>query len=107
MQEKLGLSYGNAREINALVDQLPALRPRFQREETFVAGEAFDVYFRDVIECVRALYSEPEFAAHLVFLPERHYGDPDCTMRLFHDMHTGKWWWAAQVSIMFELNLKP
>lgn len=64
-----------------------------------MAGEAYDVYFRDVIECIRALYSEPEFARHLVFLPERHYADSDCTMRLFHDMHTGKWWWSAQVSM--------
>ena len=83
---------------NALVDSLPSPRPRFQRDEVVIDGQAFDVYFRDVIECIRALYSEPEFAPHLVFLPERHYSDTDETLRLYHDMHTGKWWWAAQVS---------
>ena len=81
------------------MDALPSARPRFQQHEVVVAGEVYDVFFRDVIECIRALYGEPEFARHLVFLPERHYSDPDKLQRLFHDMHTGKWWWAVQVSI--------
>ena len=79
------------------MDQLPAARPRFQRHEVVVAGEVYDVFFRDVIECIRALYGEPEFARHLVFLPERHYEDADHTVRLHHDMYTGKWWWGIQV----------
>ncbi|KAJ6468948.1 hypothetical protein C8R45DRAFT_1055231 [Mycena sanguinolenta] len=61
---------------------LPTGRPAFQREEVFVAGEAFDVYFRDIIECIRALYSDPEFANVLVFTPERHYADVDKTKNL-------------------------
>ncbi|EKM48350.1 uncharacterized protein PHACADRAFT_109086, partial [Phanerochaete carnosa HHB-10118-sp] len=63
-----------------------------------IARESYDVYFRDVLECIRALYGEPEFARHLIFLPEQHYVDSDQTMCLFYDMHTGKWWWAVQVS---------
>jgi len=27
-----------------------------------------------------------------------HYLDADQTIRLYHDMHTGKWWWETQVS---------
>ncbi|THG94848.1 hypothetical protein EW026_g6702 [Hermanssonia centrifuga] len=96
---RLGLSYKNSKELNTLVDSLPAQRPKFQREEIVVAGEAYDVYFQDVVECVQALYRDPEFASHLVFLPERHYADPDHTMRLYHDMYAGKWWWAVQKSI--------
>ncbi|EKM50269.1 uncharacterized protein PHACADRAFT_213996 [Phanerochaete carnosa HHB-10118-sp] len=61
--------------------------------------EAFNIYYRNMIECVRALYSEPEFAAHLVFLSEQHYSDADHTLRLFHEVHTGKWWWAAQKAV--------
>ncbi|KIP06193.1 hypothetical protein PHLGIDRAFT_107242 [Phlebiopsis gigantea 11061_1 CR5-6] len=99
IQERLGLSFKNTREIDQIVDSLPAPRPCFHREEIEVDGEAFDVYFRNVIECIRALYSEPEFSQHLVFLPERHYSDPDRTLRLFHEMHSGKWWWAAQKAI--------
>ena len=85
--------------MNNLVDSLPSPRPVFQRKEILVGGEAYDVYFRDIIECIQALFGDPEFAPHLVFLPERHYADADHTQRLYHDMHTGKWWWAAQVWI--------
>ena len=84
-------------KLNKIIDeQLPG-RPRFKREEIVVAGESFDIYYRDVLECIRSLYSNPEFAPYLVFAPERHYTDADCTHRIYHEMHTGKWWWNTQV----------
>lgn len=80
-----------------MVDEEIPGRPKFRREEVVVAGEAFDVYFRDVLECIKALYGDPEFATVLVFSPERHYTDVDRTKRLYHDMHTGTWCWDTQV----------
>ncbi|KIJ64931.1 hypothetical protein HYDPIDRAFT_28277 [Hydnomerulius pinastri MD-312] len=95
--EALGLSFKNSVELNKIIDKkIPAQRPRFRRTEVVVAGEAYDLYFRDILECVRALYGDPEFAQYLVFRPERHYADEDQTVRLFHDLHTGKWWWNTQ-----------
>ncbi|KAG2108065.1 uncharacterized protein F5147DRAFT_761177 [Suillus discolor] len=100
VHDRLGLSYKSSRELNNIIDKkLPTGRPQFRRQEVVVAGEAFDVYFRDVLECVKALYEDPEFAPYLVFVPERHYADKDKTMRLYHDMHTGKWWWRTQKEI--------
>ncbi|KAJ3542161.1 hypothetical protein NM688_g6000 [Phlebia brevispora] len=99
VQEKLGLSYKNARELNKLVDVLPTTRPKFMREEIVVADEAFEVYMRDVVECLKALFGDAEFARYLVFLPERHYADADQTVQLYYDMHTGKWWWAIQKAV--------
>ncbi|KAI0059312.1 hypothetical protein BV25DRAFT_1908757 [Artomyces pyxidatus] len=96
MLEKLELSYRNSPELNEVIDKKIPSRPQFKREEIVVAGEAFDVYFRDVMECVKALYADAEFAPYLVFKPERHYQDKDQTKRLFHDMHTGRWWWDVQ-----------
>ncbi|KAJ7694726.1 hypothetical protein B0H14DRAFT_3100604 [Mycena olivaceomarginata] len=88
--EALGLSYKNSRELNAIIDdQLPEGRP----------GEAFEVYFSPIIECVRALYGDPEFAQDLIFSPERHYTDLDKTIRLYHDLHTAKWWWMTQKTL--------
>ena len=85
-------------ELNKIIDtKLPTSRPRFKRDEVVIANQAFPVYYRDVIECIRALWSNPEFAPILIFVPERHYLDQDRTVRLFHDMHTGKWWWSTQV----------
>jgi hypothetical protein len=62
-----------------------------------VANEVCEVYFRDVIACVKALYGDPDFAQYLVFLPEKHYVDEGKAQRMYHDMHTGKWWWSTQV----------
>jgi hypothetical protein len=94
----LSLSFKNANELNGIIDhELPIGRPKFKREQIIVAGEAFDVYYRDVIDCVKSLYGDPDFAKYLAFAPERHYSDKDETIRLFHDMHTGKWWWDTQV----------
>lgn len=95
IQDALNLSFKDADSLNKLIDSLPG-RPRFRREEVVVAGEAFEVYHRDVLECIKALYGDPEFSPHLVFAPERHYADADKTLRRYTDMHTGKWWWATQ-----------
>lgn len=95
--EALGLSYRNSTELNKLIDEHIPGHPRFRRREIVVGGEAFEVYFRDVIECIRALYGDTEFARYLVFVPEQHYVDDQLTIRLYHDMHTGDWWWDTQV----------
>ncbi|KIJ58081.1 hypothetical protein HYDPIDRAFT_34518 [Hydnomerulius pinastri MD-312] len=58
--EALGLSYRNSRELNAIIDHHLPGRPRFQRKEIVVAGEALDLYFRSILECVNALYSRDQ-----------------------------------------------
>ncbi|KAJ7783991.1 hypothetical protein DFH07DRAFT_727778 [Mycena maculata] len=98
--EALGLSYKNSRELNQIIDDdLPGARPVFERQEIVVGGEAFDVYFRPIMECVRALYGDPEFAQDLIFAPERQYADADKTIRLYHDIHTAEWWWKTQKNL--------
>ncbi|KAJ3559132.1 hypothetical protein NM688_g529 [Phlebia brevispora] len=98
VRESLNLSFRNAKELNSIIDDMLPKRPAFCCDEVSVAGMIFDIYFRDVLECARALYGDPEFAPYLVFVPERHYLDRDETVRLYHDMHTGKWWWSTQKS---------
>ncbi|KAG1759121.1 hypothetical protein EDD22DRAFT_995726, partial [Suillus occidentalis] len=96
LSDTLGLSFKNTRELNKIIDnELPG-RPKFKREQIVIADEAFDVYFRDIIECITALFGDPNFADFLVFAPERHYADEDETVRLYHEMNTGKWWWNTQ-----------
>ena len=61
MQERLELSYGTTQQLNRIIDtKIPHERPRFQRAEVVVDNVGYDVYYRDVLECVRALYGEPE-----------------------------------------------
>jgi len=83
--------------LNKIIDKSLPGRPRFQRKEILIGGEVNDLYFRDIIECIKALYSDPDFAPYLVFLPEQHFTDEGMETRLYHDMHTGKWWWSTQV----------
>ncbi|KAI0353815.1 hypothetical protein OH77DRAFT_1406272 [Trametes cingulata] len=93
----LGLSYTNSRELNEIVDtHLASGRPRFRRREVIVGGQVFEMFHRDILQCIKALYGDPEFADLLVFTPERHYADGDHTARVYFDLHTGKWWWETQ-----------
>ncbi|KAJ3859650.1 hypothetical protein EV359DRAFT_50531 [Lentinula novae-zelandiae] len=101
--EALGLSYRSSAEINNIIDiQIPSRRPSFKRAEVVIAGEAFDLYKRDILECIRALYGSPEHVRYLYVAPERHYSDADKTCQLYHDLHTGKWWWATQTALEAE-----
>ncbi|KAI0765853.1 hypothetical protein BD413DRAFT_697536 [Trametes elegans] len=94
--ESLGLSYKNANELNAIIDMLPHQCPAFSRFEATAMGETFEMYARPILECIIALWHNPEHARYLCFAPERHYADMDKTIRLYHDLHTGKWWWSVQ-----------
>ncbi len=82
---------------------MPSGRPQFKRREIIVQGEAFEVYYRDVLECIRALFGDPEFAKHLLLFPEMHYTDATKKVRLYFDVNTGDWWWKIQVAITFPL----
>ena len=72
-------------------------RPQFERREVVIQDEAVELYTRDIMECIRAIWGDADFAEDLIYEPERHYADEDQTLRLYHDMHTGKWWWRTQV----------
>ncbi|KAG2046998.1 hypothetical protein BDR06DRAFT_985351 [Suillus hirtellus] len=96
LSEKIGLSFKNTWELNKIIDnELPG-HPKFKHDQIVVANEAFDIYYRDIIECIKALFSDPNFADVLAFAPGCHYADKDEAIRLYHEMHTGKWWCNSQ-----------
>ncbi|KAJ7161228.1 hypothetical protein B0H12DRAFT_1246967 [Mycena haematopus] len=99
VRESLGLSYTNSVQLNQIIDQKLPGRPKFVRSEVIVNGEAFHLYSRDILECVRALWGDSDFAPYLFVAPERHYIDKDRTIRMYHNMHTGKWWWSTQEAV--------
>lgn len=65
-----------------------------------VGTEVCDVYFRDVIACLKALFSDPDLAQYLVTVPEKHftYGNNGQRIQMYHDMYIGRWWWSTQVT---------
>jgi hypothetical protein len=62
-----------------------------------IGDETLELHFRNILECVRSLYSDPEFAQDLAVAPERHYADQEQTTWIYSEMNTGDWWWAVQV----------
>ncbi|KAF9787519.1 hypothetical protein BJ322DRAFT_1003262 [Thelephora terrestris] len=97
LSRALGLSFSNSEELNKIIDKkLPNGLPQFVREEVEIAGEKYEFYHRDILECIRALYGDPEIAEFLVHAPEEHYTGPDKKCRIFSEMNSGKWWWTRQ-----------
>ena len=89
--------FKNSRELNELIDKHLPGRPPFRRKEILVGDEVCELYFRDIIQCIRALFCDPDLAPYLIMAPERHYTDEDKEEMVYHDMYTGKWWWFTQV----------
>lgn len=102
--EKLGLSYRNSQELNKIIDDSLPGRPKFVRREVVLGDEVFEMFSRDIIECTKALFGDPEFSDHLKLSPERHFSDEGKTNRLFHEMNTSEWWWYTQVSLYSFVN---
>ncbi|KAK1226388.1 hypothetical protein PQX77_010633, partial [Marasmius sp. AFHP31] len=97
--DSLGLSFKTTQELNKVIDEHLPGRPAFRHEEVVVAGEAFEFYHRDILECVKALWGDPDLSSHLIVYPERHYTDDTRSTRVYHNMHTGDWWWATQEEV--------
>jgi len=94
--DRLGLSYHTVRELNKVIDKLPGCPP-FQRKVFSIGHEELEFHFRDALECIRSLFGDLQFAQDLIFAPERHYADCDCTHRLYNELYTSDWWWLIQV----------
>ncbi|KAJ7707200.1 hypothetical protein B0H14DRAFT_3643699, partial [Mycena olivaceomarginata] len=99
VRESLDLSYGTSVQLNKIIDDKLPSRPKFTRSEVVINGEVFTLYSRDILECVRALWGETDFAPYLFVVPEKHYIDKGKTIRMYHNMHTGKWWWSTQEAV--------
>ncbi|KAJ7846002.1 hypothetical protein B0H13DRAFT_2238970 [Mycena leptocephala] len=94
--DSLNLSYGTSAQLNKIIDEKLPGRPKFTRSEVVVNDEVFHLYSRDIMECVRALWGDTGFAPYLFVAPEKHYIDKDKKIRMYHNMHTGKWWWTVE-----------
>ena len=62
-------------ELNKIIDKRLPGWPRFEQHEIIVSDEVCEVYFHDIIACIRALFGDPSFVLYLVFGPEKHYTD--------------------------------
>ncbi|KAK2459560.1 hypothetical protein APHAL10511_008417 [Amanita phalloides] len=105
--DALGLSFKNAQELNLLIDKSLPECPCFHHHNTKIGRETVIMYSHNIISCIQSLYGNPKFTTHLIHKPERHYTQPqagDEQTCVFHDMHTGMWWWQVQMAVE---SLKP
>lgn len=97
VREGLNLLYKNSDELNQMIDSKLPGRPQFHCREVVIQGEAMELYCRDIMECLQALWGDPDFVGKMIFEPECQYADDDEVICLYHGMETGKWWWKIQV----------
>ncbi|KAI0038969.1 hypothetical protein FA95DRAFT_1504825 [Auriscalpium vulgare] len=105
VRERLNLSFNSSKALNAIIDSSMPSIPAFKCDEITVDGETYELFYRDIMQCVRHLYSNPEFLQTMAFTPECHYADDAAEpadgaarprTRVYGQMHTGKWWWHIQ-----------
>ncbi|KAF8269868.1 hypothetical protein EI94DRAFT_1828626 [Lactarius quietus] len=97
--DKLGLSYRTPKELNYIIDQELPGRPPFKCHDMVVAGCTLQLYSRDILQCIRTLFGDPEYVRDMAFAPKCHYTDSQQTCRVYSEMYTGDWWWAVQTSL--------
>ncbi|PPR02155.1 hypothetical protein CVT26_012116 [Gymnopilus dilepis] len=59
--EALKLSFKNSDQLNKIIDNRLPGRPQFKRHEVLIGGEVFEYYSRDPLECLEALWGDPDF----------------------------------------------
>ncbi|KAF9049009.1 hypothetical protein BJ165DRAFT_1402848 [Panaeolus papilionaceus] len=99
VQEKLGLSYKTSDELNKIIDKKLPSRPPFQHHEVVQNGQSLEFYSHDIIQCIQSIWRDPDFVDDLILQPEKHFTDNAKKTRVYHDMHTGKWWWSTQKKV--------
>ena len=101
------LSFHNTYSYLKKVDQLPT-GPEWQCEVITAQGDIMDengtcleeyleLWFRDPVECVRELLSNPAFVEFVLYAPERVYSDSEGKERIYDEMWSADWWWEMQV----------
>ena len=98
LPESLGLSYKNTRELNMKIDRNLHGCPSFHMHDIAVGDEVVTLHARNILDCIQALYGNPEFTRFLIFKPQRYYHTSagHTRSRVYHDMHTVDWWWEVQ-----------
>ena len=101
--DRLGLLFKNTRELDVIIDRELPGRPHFQHHVITVGSKACEVFYQDVVECIRSLFRDPNFTLYLRLAPEKHYTDNTKDTQMYHNLHTGRWWWATQVSPQIQM----
>ncbi|KAI9429933.1 hypothetical protein H4582DRAFT_1825237 [Lactarius indigo] len=104
--DTLGLSYRMSEELNNIIDKKLPRPPQFHCQELNISSESLQFHHCDVVQCIWTLFGNPEFAHGLVFAPKCHYTNSTQTCCIYDEMHTGDWWWSAQMHSWIHLQIQ-
>jgi hypothetical protein len=101
LKEKLGLSYNNIRGLHQIIDNsIPSKSPWKHTHLSFDDSpeERHLVQYRDPIQAIQSLLSNPAHAHSMMFSPRKVYTTKHKDCRIYNEMWTGRWWNAVQVN---------
>jgi len=58
-------------------------------------SEHYQFFYRNSVDCLRYLVSQPADGEDLVNMPRREQGQRG--QKIYAEMHTADWWWEVQV----------
>lgn len=62
-----------------------------------VPDELYLLRMRNPVEAIRGLWGDPALAKHLVYRPRKIFANATKANRIYSEMWSGNWWYAAQV----------
>ncbi|KAI0055241.1 hypothetical protein BV25DRAFT_1774451, partial [Artomyces pyxidatus] len=96
---RMKLSYGTMKGLLKKVDELPA-RAVWKSKNVWFQDRPDDMHliqYRDPLEAIQALLGNPAHKDQIVYRPSKVFTSRDKKDRVYHEMWSGKWWWAMQV----------
>ncbi|KAI9460078.1 hypothetical protein F5148DRAFT_1276771 [Russula earlei] len=109
MMKCFQLAYKSAYSFFKKIDTLPA--GSLWHTETFSftgdlldkngepTQDHFELWYRNSLQCVEELISNPMFEKYISYVPERIYEDSTGNTRVYDEMWTADWWWEMQDKI--------
>ncbi|KIY60598.1 hypothetical protein CYLTODRAFT_427819, partial [Cylindrobasidium torrendii FP15055 ss-10] len=115
VRERLGLSYKNTAGLHNRVDAIPRRAGQWYDKHIIFPDRPNEVYtlrHRDILECIRSLWGDPELSEHIVYKPCKIFqksseDGKERGSRLYNEMWTGQWWWFVQDKLPRGHTLAP
>jgi hypothetical protein len=102
------LGFENARQFYDAIDQLPSPHAALKCKKVQLVGDKLDrngkprvehleLWYRDIVECVRELIGNPEYQHVMAYAPQQVFRDILGLKRIFDQGWTADWWSETQV----------
>lgn len=103
---RIGLSFGSGQALRDRLSMLPSV-PKWKACEvnlglSYPTTTPATLYFRDGMECLKHLFSNPVLGAHMDFQTRLVFRDSNASVHIYNEMMTGNW--ATETQVIFLLN---